>query len=109
MARARRRRHAGGVSLTDLSAHRSTYPVTRTRRDTVLGRLWTAVGVAVPAVGRWVAATAPRARQVVLYASGLGLVTAAAFTITTTIGLAAAGVSCLLFEWLSTPDDRNRR
>jgi hypothetical protein len=86
------------VSTIDLTVPR----IRRAKGETVLGRLGAVLAVAVPRFGRWVRRTVPRARQVVLHAAGLGLLTVAAWSWSTIAGYAAAGVSCLVFEWLSS-------
>ena len=49
-------------------------------------------------------------RATLLTIGGLGLLSAAAWTLATAAGLAAAGVSLLLLEWLTReePDARQR-
>lgn len=79
-----------------------TLPARRSRADTVLGRLYATLAVALPVFGRWLVRSVPKARQAVLYAAGLGGLSYAAWQWSHVAGWAAFGVSCLIFEWLSS-------
>jgi hypothetical protein len=71
----------------------------RTRGDTIIGRLVDA------GVRNWprIRAGLVKARRAVLTVAGVGLISAAAWTVAVPLGLAAAGVSLLVLEYLTAP------
>lgn len=73
----------------------------RARSETIIGRLVPLLAVALPAALRLLVA----ARRLLLHVSGLGLVTAAAWAVAVPLGLLAAGVSCLVLEYLLAGDE----
>lgn len=88
----------------------STVIAGRTIRDTsLLARGWTALTVTArrygPGVGRWLARTGTRIRQLVLYLGGFGSLVYAAFLLSAVLGFVALGVALLLLEALSGPGD----
>lgn len=77
---------------------------TRTRGETVLGRAWAYTVRQAPGMGRWLARTGRRYRQLLLYVAGLGSLVWAAFLWAAIAGFVALGVSLLVLEWLSAPE-----
>jgi len=51
----------------------------------------------------------PRLRAAALSVGGFGCLTAAAWTVAMPLGLAAAGVSLLVLEWLTSDESGRRR
>lgn len=62
---------------------------------TVFGRALSAT----KAVGQGVSTATSRASEYVLTVAGLGCLSAAAWTVALSLGLVAAGLSCLVLEW----------
>jgi hypothetical protein len=81
-----------------------SHTVRRPRSATVLGRAATWATAHAPHVWSWTRAAAVRARRVVLTVAGLACITAAAWTVAVALGLLTAGVSLLVFEFLSADD-----
>lgn len=71
------------------------------RQGSVAAKVWVALAVAVPAVGRWLTRTATRLRQLALYAGGLGSICYAGWQIAEPLGWLTIGLSCLFMEGIT--------
>ncbi len=80
----------------------STVELTRTRQQTILGRLAANVRHAAPGWGRWLSRTATRARRLVLHVTGLGAISAAGWEVARPLGLLLAGLSLLTLDYLTS-------
>lgn len=76
----------------------------RQRSETIIGKAIPLARAAAPVVGRWLR----RARTALLTVSGLGLITAAAWTVALPLGLLVGGISLLWLQYLTAVEDEEQ-